>query len=383
MFDVINSDIIKVIPRAELDSSYNLIEGCESAGQIGRDYVVVVEKARINELVDELCCGQEKNKADIMKRLNLNILPDLILGTCDDDESEEADTLTEYLVLKLGSMDEVLKHYGLLTKTPEEEAAEAYVNNHNLLEEGTSEDEVDDYIDDDDSYDPYDDDLEGVVDDFMEEEGNAFSQFNNFREDLKEEDEDEEEESENAYSMLHKLEEHEEKEDILAPSNLYTDKGEEDMYEKKGYYEPPSNMGGSIKKDAILSIQTKNIYEKEEVPPVPTSDVSSYRKVEPKEEESTVDTEEALVLKEMVRVICDKMNFNYEDVLKEAEHQVELAKNPNFTEEEMKNALSKLLCARVITGVEHDFYIENFEKGQVETVTKILREKLQTIEGSL
>ena len=378
MLDVINSDIIKVIPKKQLDSSYTLIEGCDSAGSLGRDYAIVVSKERINELVDELCCGQEKNKADIMKRLNLNILPDLILGTCDDDESEEVDTLTEYLILKLGSMDNVLKHYGLLTKTPEEESAEKFVNNHNLFEEAESG-----FVEEEDEfYDPEDDDLEGVVDDYVEET-NAYSAFNNFSEALNEEVEDEEEEPENAYSMLHKLEEQEEEEDILAPSNLYTNKGEEDMYRREGFCEPPINLGGAIKQDEILSIQTKNIYEKEEVPPVPTSNVSEYIKVEAKEEDRQVDSEETLVLRQMVKVMCDKMNFNYEEVLAEAEHQVELAKNPNFTEEEMRTALSKLLCASAISGVEHDFYIENFEKGQVETVTKILREKLQTIEGSL
>lgn len=385
MFDIISSDIIKVIPRVELSSSYNLIEGCDSAGPIGKDYVVVVEKARINELVDKLCCGNEKNKADIMKRLNLNILTDLILGACDDDESEEAETLTEYLVLKLDGMDNVLKHYGLLSKTPEEEAAENFVNNHDLLEEAVVNDNDSDFMEDDD-YDPYDDDLDDIVDDFVEED-DSFREFDNFRDTLDETEEfsesEDEEEPENAYATLHELEEREKEDDILAPSNLYINKGEEDMYEKKGFCEPPNNIGGSIKKDEILSIQTKKIYEKEEMPPVPTSNVSSYVKVEPKEEEKGIDTEEALVLKHMVKVLCEKMNCNYDDVLAEAEHQVELAKNPNFTEEEMTDAVDRLLLARAISGVEHDFYIENFSKGQVETVTKILREKLQCLEGSL
>ncbi|GAA0101599.1 hypothetical protein UT300012_23140 [Paraclostridium bifermentans] len=385
MFDLINSDLILVIPRTELDSRYNLIESCDSAGPVGRDYVIVVEKERVGDLVDKLCCGNEKNKTDIMKRLNLNILADLILGSLEDEEDD--DTLTEYLVRKLGSMDGVLKHYGLLSKTPEEEAVENFVENNNLLDDNVIEDEIaqeDDYLDDYDDYDPNDDDLEGVDDTYIEVGTESVSnnevnepEFADFSEEI-----EKEEEPGNAYAMMQELEEREEENDILAPANLYKDEGEDFMLNDGGFYRPPNDTTLGSSKDSILSLKTRNNYDKEESAPVPHSNVSEYIKSEVKEEDRQETNEETLLLRHMVKIMCSKLELNYDDVQSQAEHEVELAKNPNFTEEELQTAIGKLLGAKVLSGVESEFYIDNFEKGQVEMVTKILRDKLKTIEGS-
>lgn len=390
-------NLIKVIHKDDLDSRYNLIENCSKTDARGKNYLVAIDKEDILDLAKSLGCKDDKAVKDIQKRIQLNQISDMILMALDSDE----DTLTSHLIQEYGSMDDVLMHYNLIEITEEEKVIEDIVTSDNFLkdslssksspiqnikvfEENTNTNVFDDFVEEDNMSSNYEDLIEDdqLVDYIPKEEvyvqkDEIESVKSIFKGDL--------EEPMNAYALQSNLDKEEDKTEVPSPYEFYNKEEEDlDMSYQGEVYMPPKSIdikslgNNSDGSRIVIKGKTRETEVKPEPVYEPQTPTSVYKEVKENQEIETPSNDDLLRVNLMFKKICGKLNLNFDDLEKEVNNEIELLRNPNFSEEELQLTIGRLISSGLLSGVESEFYVKSFANDP-GTVTKILRGKLDML----
>lgn len=386
-------NLIKVIHKDDLDSSYSIIENCSKTDVNGKNYLVVIEKENILDLAKALGCKDEKSIKDIQKRIQLNQIADMILMALDSDE----DTLTAHLINEFGSMDNILVHYGLIERTEDEKRIDEIVSSEDFLKESFKEPEKQEFVREEpikeettkttNFEDFQNEDTSDFMEDYMDDSyinsptptdtlDEIESVKNIFNREV--------EEPINAYALQSNLDIDDDMPEVPNPYEFYKkEEGDSTMRYEDDVYMPPTKINiktSSNNESGRLVIKGKSRDTENKPQPVHVPQTTSYQYKELKENKEIEEpsNEDLLRVNLMFKKICSRLNLNFEDLEKEVDEEIELLKNPNFSEEELQLAIGRLISSGLLSGVESEFYVKSFESDP-GTVTKILRSKLDML----
>lgn len=381
-------NLIRVIHKDDLDSSFSIIENCSKTDVKGKNYLVVIEKENILDLAKALGCKDDKSIKDIQKRIQLNQIADMILMALDSDE----DTLTSHLISEFGSMDNILIHYGLIERTEDEKRIDEMVSSDDFLEESfkepiKQEPVMEETIDVTNFEDFQNEDTSDLMEDYMDDSyvsSPTPTDTLDEMESVKNIFNREVEEPINAYALQSNLDIDDDMPEVPNPYEFYK-KEEEDstMRYEDDVYMPPTKINIKTSSNSesgrlVIKGKSRDTENKPQPVHVPQTTSCQYKELKENNEIEEPSNEDLLRVNLMFKKICSKLNLNFEDLEKEVNEEIELLKNPNFSEEELQLTIGRLISSGLLSGVESEFYVKSFENDP-GTVTKILRSKLDML----
>lgn len=315
-------NILSVISKEDLNNDYYQIEHCGIYDSCVSGYYVVIAKRNFDRFCDKLGAETDAEKRDILNKINLNQIKPIIL--------EELDTVHESITGHLCDIyddeDGMLEHYGLI--------------------------ESNEFIDD---FGDFEDPTFGNID-FIEEP--------------------------------------EPEPEIVEPVKPVERVVEEVKvtYSKPVVEETPVIVEEpvriiEVKKEEPPKPEVKQVLEVEKQPIIeePKTENDSSNLHEDNDHEYNKVMEEPkteAVYSKALEILASKIGLDYEELIRQAECEIATEENPDFTLEEVEDALELLYEFNAITKFESEFITNMYKQGNEHDVTQLLAGKLELLGGT-
>lgn len=128
----------------------------------------------------------------------------------------------------------------------------------------------------------------------------------------------------------------------------------------------------------------EKVEEKEEIveSPQETGDDNLQKETAPSYNNMMEEARTKAIYNKALEILVTKLGLDYEELLRQAECEVATEENPDFTLEEVHDALDLLLEYKSVTDFECEFIINMYNQGNVHEVTQLLASKIDLLGGA-